>query len=87
MSLDWARCAPFIDAALAHAGRTHALEHVAGMIEAGEAQLWAGDRSAMVTLVEDEPLERRLLIWLAARLSANSVRIGQPTGVAAPPML
>ena len=35
------------------------------MVERGEAQLWPGNRAAMVTLVEDEPRERRLLIWLA----------------------
>ncbi|MFN4178047.1 hypothetical protein [Phenylobacterium sp.] len=80
--MDWARCAPFIDAALAHAGRTHALEHVAGMIEAGEAQLWAGDRSAMVTLVEDEPLERRLLIWLAGGNLEELVRRLRPAAEA-----
>jgi len=61
----WALCAPWLDAALAHAGRSHALADVHRMVELGEAQLWAGDAAAMVTLVEDEPLERRLLIWLA----------------------
>lgn len=61
----WARCAPWLDAALAHAGRSHALDDVLGMIGRGEAQLWAGDHAAMVTIVEDDPRERRLLIWLA----------------------
>lgn len=65
MSADWARCAAWLDAALAHAGRTHGLSDVARMVEAGEAQLWAGRTAAMVTLVEDDPAERRLLIWLA----------------------
>lgn len=59
------RCAPWLDAALAHAGRTHRLDDVAEMIARGEAQLWPGAASAMVTLIEDDPLERRLLIWLA----------------------
>lgn len=35
------------------------------MVAAGEAQLWTGDQSAAVTLIEDEPRERRLLVWLA----------------------
>lgn len=61
----WARCAPWLDAALAYAGRSHALSDVRTLVETGEAQLWAGERAAMVTLVEDEPRERRLLIWLA----------------------
>ncbi|TAJ70709.1 MAG: hypothetical protein EPO51_16605 [Phenylobacterium sp.] len=62
---DWARCAPWIDAALAHAGRSHALSDVQAMVEDGEAQLWVGAGAAMVTIIEDEPRERRLLIWLA----------------------
>lgn len=61
----WARCAPWLDAALGHAGRGHALGDVRTLVEAGEAQLWAGETAAMVTLIEDEPRERRLLIWLA----------------------
>jgi hypothetical protein len=50
---------------LAHAGRTHSLDDVLALIRAGDAQLWAGDAAAMVTLIEDDPCERRLLIWLA----------------------
>lgn len=61
----WARCAPWLDAALAYAGRSHDLSDVRTLVEAGEAQLWAGEAAAMVTLVEEEPRERRLLIWLA----------------------
>jgi hypothetical protein len=55
----------WLNAALDHAGRSHDLGDVAAMLAAGEAQLWAGERAAMVTIVEDEPRERRLLIWLA----------------------
>lgn len=62
---DWARLGPFLDAALAHAGRTHALDDVRAMVAAGEAQAWPGERACMVTIIEDDPLERRLLIWLA----------------------
>lgn len=62
---EWARCAPWIEAALAHAGRTHGPDDVKAMIALGEARLWPGRRSAAVTLVEDDPRERRLLIWLA----------------------
>lgn len=61
----WARVAPFLSAALEHAGRTHRLIDVRRLVDSGEAQLWAGTRSAMVTLLEDDPCERRLLIWLA----------------------
>lgn len=75
---EWARCGPWLEAALAHGGRSHALSDVRAMIEAGEAQLWPGDRSAMVTLVEDEPRERRLLIWLAGGDLAELVRRLRP---------
>lgn len=62
---DWVRCGPWLEAALVHAGRSHTLADVRAMVEAGEAQAWAGAAAAMVTIIEDEPRERRLLIWLA----------------------
>lgn len=62
---DWPRCSAWLDAALAHAGRTHGLEDVRALVEAGEVQLWAGAAAAMVTVVEEDPGERRLLVWLA----------------------
>jgi len=65
IELDWVRCGPWLKAALAHAGRTHTLGDVRAMVEAGEAQVWPGVRAAMVTVLEDDPGERRLLIWLA----------------------
>lgn len=64
-ALDWARAAPWLQAALAHAGETHELSDVRVLVEAGDAQLWVGARAAMVTVIEDDPRERRLLIWLA----------------------
>jgi hypothetical protein len=62
---EWARCATWLAAALAHAGCTHRLADVRALVECGEAQLWPGAAAAMVTLVEEDPCERRLLIWLA----------------------
>lgn len=59
------RAAPWLDAALAHGGRTHELDDVLALVMAGEAQLWACEVAAMITVIEDDPLERRLLIWLA----------------------
>jgi hypothetical protein len=59
----WTRSAPWLEAALAHAG-THRLADVRDMVLRGEAQLWVGERSAIVTLIEDDPCERRLLVWL-----------------------
>jgi hypothetical protein len=63
--VDWARCAPWLEAALDHAGRTHSLDDVKLAIGRGEARLWPGSRSALIALVEADPGERRLLIWLA----------------------
>ncbi|MEO8115888.1 MAG: hypothetical protein ABI655_15975 [Phenylobacterium sp.] len=62
---EWARCEPWLAAALVHAGRTHAPLDVKRMVARGEAHLWPGRTSAMVTVVEDDPCERRMLIWLA----------------------
>lgn len=62
---DWARCEAWLAAALAHSGRTHAPMDVRRMVHRGEAQLWPGRAAAMVTAVEDDPCERRMLIWLA----------------------
>jgi hypothetical protein len=62
---DWVRCAPWLDAALAHAGGTHGLDNVRGLVEAGEARFWVGRASAAVTLVERDPGGPRLMIWLA----------------------
>ncbi len=76
--MDWARCAPWLDAALAHAGRTHALSDVQALLEAGEARLWASGRAAMVTLIEEDPGERRLLIWLAGGDLGELVRDLRP---------
>jgi hypothetical protein len=67
LSLDaeWARCAPWLEAALDHAGRTHSLEDVKAAVDRGEAWFWAGERSGLVAAIEQDPGERRLLIWLA----------------------
>jgi hypothetical protein len=61
----WARAVPYLDAALAHAGRTHDLSDVEALVRRGEAQFWAATKSALISVVEDDPRERRLLIWLA----------------------
>ena len=76
MSFDeaWRRAALHLEAALAHAGGTHALSDVAAMVARGEAQFWAAPRSAMVTVVQEDPRERRLLIWLAGGELAELVR-------------
>lgn len=61
----WARSRGWLASALAHAGDTHELDDVLAMITDGSAQLWAAPKAAAVTLIEDDPCERRLLVWLA----------------------
>jgi GNAT superfamily N-acetyltransferase len=61
----WARCLPYIQAALAHSGGTHTIEDVVDGIEDGRFRFWPGGRSAAVTQTWDEPRLRTLNIWLA----------------------
>jgi hypothetical protein len=61
----WRRSEPWLAAALAQAGGTHGLGDVRRLVETGKAQLWAAADAAVVTLVEHDPCERRLLVWLA----------------------
>ncbi|HUO23650.1 MAG TPA: hypothetical protein VMU59_14130 [Caulobacteraceae bacterium] len=60
----WARCLPYIEAALAHAGGTHDIEDVARLIEQGRAHFWPGRRCAVVTEFYDYPRLRACNIWL-----------------------
>ncbi len=62
---EWARCAPWLDAALARDGGFFALEDVAAAIGRGEAQFWPGKRSAIVTQFWTFPRARALHFWLA----------------------
>jgi hypothetical protein len=62
---EWARCGPWLQAALDHAGNTHELTDVEIMVRDGDARFWAGRQAAMVTVIETAPRQRRLLIWLA----------------------
>ena len=62
---EWARCAPWLDGALDHAGRTHGLDDVKALVAEGVARFWPGRGCALVAVLEVDPLERRLLIWLA----------------------
>ena len=61
----WARCRPWIEAALAHDGGFHAIADVERAIADGEAQFWPGARSAVVTQFWMFPRARALNFWLA----------------------
>lgn len=64
---EWARCAPWIEAALVHAGGTHSLDDVRAMVgdPSEPVRFWAGRRSAMVTEIQSWPNAKTLLLWLA----------------------
>ena len=54
-----------MQAALDHAGRTHRLDDVLAMVLRGDARFWPAAGAALVAAIENDPGERRLLIWLA----------------------
>lgn len=62
---EWARCSPWIEAALAHANGTHDLADVKAAIDRGEATFWNGHRSAMVTEIHAYPKFTTFNFWLA----------------------
>lgn len=57
----------WLEDALRDPAPLHALSDVVRAIEVNEAQLWVGERSCMVTQVDDYPNgERVLMVWLCA---------------------
>ena len=60
----WARCRPYLQAALEHASGTHGIEDVAQLVEEGRAQFWPGARCAVVTEFYDYPKLRACNFWL-----------------------
>lgn len=62
---EWERCAPWIESALAHAGRTHTIDDVKAVVERREARFWAGTNAAMVTEINTYPQFAALNFWLA----------------------
>lgn len=63
-SREWARCAPWIAAALEFGRDTHSLNDVLAEVLAGEAQFWPGERSAVVTEMHEHPRLRAVHLWL-----------------------
>ncbi len=60
----WARCSPYIQAALDQAGGTHGIEDVARLVAQGRAHFWPGARCAVVTEFYDYPKLRACNFWL-----------------------
>ena len=54
-----------IQDALDHCGNTHTVDDVLQMVEDGKAQLYVGNRCAVVTQIMDLPAAKQLHYWLA----------------------
>lgn len=52
---EWARCKPWIEAALPYCYGTHTIEDVERLIAEGKMQFWPGKRSAIVSEVLEYP--------------------------------
>lgn len=65
LETEWARCAPWLQAALTEAGDEYGLDDVRAMMSRGEATFWPGDKAAIVTRIEQHPKRRDLVFWLA----------------------
>jgi hypothetical protein len=62
---EWARCSPWIQAALEYGDGTHELDDVKAEIDRGDAILWPGKTSAVVTQICVYPRKTLLTYWLA----------------------
>jgi hypothetical protein len=60
----WARCRPWLAAALERAGGTHAIDDVAALVEQGRAHFWPGRRCAVVTQFYNYPRLKACNYWL-----------------------
>lgn len=67
LEAEWARCSPWLEAALQAGGRTHDLADVFDLIRRpGDTYwFWPGERSAAVTEIIRHPRFKELRFWLA----------------------
>lgn len=82
MSL-WAKAEPHIKAALKHSGDTHNAQDVFAMIQNGEANLYVGANSAVVTQDLNLPTGKQLHFWLAGGDLNELIKIEQDVEQAA----
>lgn len=64
LEAEWARCRPWIEAALENQHGTYLVEDVEAEIAAGRAVFWPGRRAAVVTEFIEYPRRRALNFWL-----------------------
>lgn len=65
LAQEFDRCRKHIAAALEYAGGTHDIEHIRESVLRGDLQLWPGEKSAIITEIEQYPLKRCLNFFLA----------------------
>lgn len=58
------RCGPWIDAAIARSDGEATAQEVVAEVLSGRAQLWAGERSCMVTQLHDDAGAVFIFVWL-----------------------
>ena len=61
---EWARCKPWIEAALEYCRGTHRIEDIERLIAEGKLQFWPGKRSAVVTEILEYPQLKALNFFL-----------------------
>jgi hypothetical protein len=74
----WARCRPWIEAALPYGGGFFEIADVEAMIADGDAIFWPGEGCAIVTQFWTMPRTRVLNFWLAGGDMAEIVGVLRP---------
>lgn len=69
--IDSARIRVLIGSALAYAGGTHTVADVLDAISRGDAQLWSGPNSCIVTEIDRQPRQSILNFFLAAGIASE----------------
>lgn len=69
--IDSARIRVLIGSALAYAGGTHTVADVLEAISRGDAQLWSGPNSCIVTEINRQPRQSILNFFLAAGIASE----------------
>ena len=77
-SEEWARCAPWIEAALEYSLGTHTLDDVREVVLSGHAQFWPGPEGAIVTEIQVYPRGKVLHFWLAGGDLEHLVNVIRP---------
>ena len=65
LSAEWARCEPYIEAALEYAAGSYKLADVFALVVDGNAQFWPLPDAAIITEVISYPRKTALRFWLA----------------------